>query len=444
MFANGEVIEAMLSRRIFLAAAGAGLAPIASGCTSAQQPSGNGFSIEGTLPLRFDPQAEAGNGGALPVVAGISDPYAPLAAILRDLQRGRGSQRGLVVMIGDSHTAGPFLIERLRELFQSRYGAAGIGRLPPGRAQRFFNPSAFRVDQIGEWTAANAFRRETPGPFGLTGYRLTGESPGAAITLRMAEGQSFDQIHLSLMTDPAGGSFRLSVDETVIAIGRTRTATRAFHRVALDAPRNSRAVTVELGGDGPVELLGWGVDRRTRGMLVEGFGINGATLATLDHRDRQILLTELSATPPALLILEFGTNEAVDADLDEAAYTAALTRWVRTLRLALPRTGLMLMAPADAGRPRGRGLGCAGVAPLPSMRRIQEIQREVAARERVAHFDWSAAVTGNPCRLPELARDTPPLMQRDLVHLAADGYRLTAERLFEQIIRGAGQPALSI
>ncbi|MES2710531.1 MAG: GDSL-type esterase/lipase family protein [Pseudomonadota bacterium] len=425
-----------------MAGAGAVLPLLASGCAPSVPMTGDGLPLEWILPVQFDPTAEDAPRAAPAAVAAAGDPYAPLAAVLRDLQRGRGNQRGLICMIGDSHAAGPFLVERLRALFQARYGAAGIGRLPPGRAQRYFNPSAFRVDQTGEWASFNAFRSTSPGPFGLTGYRLSGATPGGAITLRMAEGQAFDRLHLSLMTDPAGGSFRLIIDGTVSAIGRTRDPRRAFHRGVIDVPRDSRSVTLELGGDGPVELLGWGVDRRARGIVVEAFGINGATLATLDNRDRAILLNELTAIPPALLILEFGTNEAVDGDLDATAYAAALTRWLRTLRTALPQTGLMLMGPADAGRPR-RGSGCAGVAPLPSLARVQAVQREVAARERVAHFDWSAAVTQGPCRLPELARESPPIMQRDLVHLAADGYRLTAERLYEQIIRATGQPMIA-
>ncbi|HEY4253079.1 MAG TPA: GDSL-type esterase/lipase family protein [Roseomonas sp.] len=428
----------MLHRRGFIMGAGSTLALATAGCA----PNGETGAASGTsIPwmggnLLIDPGPEPALAGILPVATG-NDPYAPLSGVLRTLQRQRGEQKGLVTLIGDSHTAGPFLVERLRELFQTRFGSAGLGRLPPGRAQRYFNPSGFRVEQRGGWVAQNALRSSNPGPFGLTGYRLTGEQAGDSITLRMAGGESFDRVQIALMAGPDSGSFRIRMDGSGGPVPRIGGARREFRRLRFDAPRGCRELSLELAGDGPVELLGWGVERRARGVIVEGFGIIGATLASLDNRDRQILLDELSAMPPALLVLEFGTNEATDRDFDQDAYRAALVRWLRTLRTALPRTGLMLMGPADSGRPR-RGLGCAGITPLPALRQIQTIQREVARAEGCAHFDWSAEVTHDPCRVPAMARDAPPMMQRDLVHFTADGYRFTADRLFNHIMRSAG------
>ncbi len=428
----------MLHRRRFLAGAGSSLALVTAQCAP---PGPAGAAAATATPwaggtVLVNPPPEPMADAVVPVATG-SDPLAPLGGVLRAVQRQRGEARGHVMLIGDSHTAGPFLIERLRELFQSRFGSGGIGRLPPGRAQRFFNPSAFRVDQRGDWASQNALRAGNPGPFGLTGYRLTGDRGGDSITLRMAGAEGFDRVQIALLSGPDSGSFRLRVDGARGPLPRIG-ARRDLQRLVVDVPRDSREVSLELAGDGPVELLGWGVERRGRGVLVEGFGINGATLGTLDNRDRQILLAELAAMPPSLLILEFGTNEATDRDFDAEAYRAALVRWLRTFRAALPRTGLMLMGPADAGRPAGRGIGCAGVTPLPALRQIQAIQREAARAEGVAHFDWAMDVTRSPCRLPALARDVPPLMQRDLVHFTAEGYRLTAERLFNQIMRATG------
>lgn len=429
----------MLHRRGFILGAGSGLALANAGCA----PEGAARPLMGTaIPwaggnLLVDPGPEPLLEGILPVAAG-QEPYAPLGGVLRAVQRQRGEQRGLVMLIGDSHTAGPFLVERLRENFQARFGSAGLGRMPPGRAQRYFNPTAFRVEQRGEWVAQNALRSTNPGPFGLTGYRLTGGRAGDSITLRMAGNEGFDRVQIAVMAGPDSGSFRLRVDGTSGPVPRIGGAQRQFRRIQLDVPRNSRELTLELAGDGPVELLGWGVERRARGLMVEGFGIIGATLGSLDNRDRQILLEELAAMPPALLILEFGTNEATDRDFDAEAYRAALIRWLRTLRTALPRSGIMLMGPADSGRPQGRGSGCAGITPLPALRQVQVIQREVARAESCGHFDWSSEVTRNPCRVPALARDVPPLMQRDLVHFTAEGYRFTADRLFNHIMRAAG------
>lgn len=395
------------------------------------------------LALPPDPAFE----GLLPPAAG-ADPFAPLGHALRALEAG-AEGRALVLILGDSHAAGPILSERLRDLFQSRYGAIGHGRLPPARAQRFWNPAGLFIAQNGEWEARNALRSTSPGPFGLTGYRLTGARAGDTLTLRTTDPRGFDRIGLTLATGPSSGSFRLRAAGTPDAPHATATPAPDLRQMRYDVSPGTREMALELVGDGPVELLGWGIDRRGRGVLVEAFGINGATLSTLDNRDPSILARELALTPPALVILEYGTNEATDRDLDADAYAAALARRIRALRTALPRSGIMLMGAPDAGRParpapRRPGqparapTGCAGVTPLVSLATVKAAQRRAVEQTRAGFFDWSAEVTRDACRLPALAAASPPLMQRDLVHFTPDGYRLTAEKLHAAILRGAG------
>lgn len=438
----------MLDRRSLFLSLGATLT--ACGADRPDGPASGAAGSERILMAQTAP--DPGLESLLPVRA-AENPFAPLAHALsappppaarRGQARGVES-RALILMLGDSHTAGPVMIGHLRELMQARFGAAGPGRLPPGRAQRPINANQMvEAGQTGEWVARSALRSGNPGPFGLTGYRLTGERAGDLITLRSTETAGFDRVHLAMMAGPASGSFTLRVDGLVVGPVSLRHRAPEFRPVMLDAPRGSREIALELVGDGPVELLGWGLERRGPGVLVEGFGINGATLSSLDNRDPLILARELTNRPPALVILEFGTNESTDREFDEAAYAVALTRQIQRLRQTLPRSGILVMGVPDAGRPvppprRGRPLqGCAAVSPLPALTRVRAAQRSVAQAQRVGFFDWSAEVTRSPCRLAEMAAGAAPLMRPDLVHFTPDGYRLTAEKLHEHILRGMG------
>jgi lysophospholipase L1-like esterase len=389
------------------------------------------------LAVGPDPAFEA----LLPARAG-EDAFAPIGTALRALEGGADG-RALVLILGDSHAAGPVLSERLRELLQGRYGALGPGRLPPARAQRFWNPAGLSIAQNGEWVARNALRGSTPGPFGLTGYRLTGDRAGDTLTLRTTDPRGFDRVHLTLHCGPGSGAFRLRAAGTADTPHETRTPAPDLRLMRLDVAPGTREVALELVGDGHLDLLGWGFDRRGRGVLVEAFGINGATLASLDNRDQAILARELQLAPPALVILEFGTNEATDRDLEPEAYATALTRRIGALRAVLPRTGILVMGVPDAGRPvrvtsRRPATGCAGVTPLVALDRVKAAQRRAVAATQVGFFDWSAEVTQDVCRLPGLADAAQPLLRRDLVHFTPEGYRLTAEKLHARIMRGAG------
>jgi lysophospholipase L1-like esterase len=436
------------SRRALLGKLGAGL--LLSGCDLA----GSGPNASAALPhgaLRsldelerwrpdwaIDRVPAEDSAFATPVAA--SDPLAPLLQALARLEARRATQPVVIVQFGDSHTAGPFFIARLRELFQARYGAVGPGRLPPGQAPRYYRPALVQVEQQGPWSASSALRAATPGPFGIAGYKLRGAAPGSRILLRSTEPEGFDRFTLDVLVQPEGGQFRLMLDGAPGPVLRTRAATARRAPLPLDLPRRHREVVVEVVGDGPVEFLGWGVERRGPGVIVEGHGINGATIEMLANLDQSILRDDLAARPPALIILAYGTNEATDAAITTEAYAAQLTTRVWALRRLAPQSAILLIGAPDSARRVGRHpMGCGGWAPLPGLAAVKAAQRQVAVAERLAYWDW-AEVTGGICRLDALTRVTPKMVQDDHIHLTADGYRHSAERLFARLMRRGAPP----
>ncbi len=372
----------------------------------------------------------------LPVVAG-GGPLATFQAAMAQLAAGRSRQPVLVVQFGDSHTIGPYFVGRLREMLQERFGALGPGRLPPGQAPRYWRPPLAQVQQEGNWSASTALRSAGNGPFGMVGYRLHGEGEGSRITLRSTEQQGFDRFFMDVLVQPGGGSFRLGLDGEMSPPLRASSPVVARAPLPMDLPRRYHEVTLELVGDGPVDLLGWGVERRGPGVLVEGHGINGATIDMLGNLDQRLLAEDLANRPPALIILAYGTNEAVNPDITEDAYAAQLTARVRALRQMAPHSSFLLVGAPDSARRVPRRAppppgACHGWAPLPGLAAVKAAQQRVAAAEGCAFWDW-AEVTGGICQLHALTQATPRLVQDDHIHLSADGYRASAERLFARL-----------
>lgn len=361
------------------------------------------------------------------------DPLASFHAALDELRRGRRRAPVLVVQFGDSHTAGPYMVARLREVLQERYGALGPGKLPPGRAPRFWRPQLVTVEQEGDWQASSALRAGSGGPFGIAGYRLSSASAGSRIVLRATEPEGFDHVILDVLAQPGGGTFRLRVDNNESPPLRTAGRGGAAN-LTLDLQQRASLLAVEVAGDGPVDLLAWGVQRQGRGVVVEGHGINGATIDMLANMDPAILARDLATRPPALIILAFGTNEATDPRLTEDQYAATLADRVRMLRRMVPGASLLLVGAPDGAR-RGRASAC-GWEPLPTLAEVRAAQRRVVQTERLASWDWSSVTGGSACRLDALARADTPLVHADRVHLTAEGYRLSGERLAQAILPG--------
>ncbi len=431
-------------RRDLLAQIGLGLALSAcdTGTTRQAAPVGGSFrSVNELAAWRPDwavlPAAENVAWTASP-----SEPLAPLAQALAALAQGRSQQPVLVVQFGDSHTAANFFTARLRALFQARYGAVGPGRMSPGgAAPSYTRPPQVQVEQQGSWQATSALRSSAPGPFGLAGWRLRGQGAGSRLVLRSTEADGFDRFTLDVLVQPEGGSFRLSLDGETGPQLRAAGGLRRRAPIPMELPRRYREVVVELVGDGPVELLGWGVERRGAGVLVEGHGINGATTDMLANMDPEILRGDFAARAPALIILAYGTNEAVEAGLTEEAYASVLTERVRMMKRLAPKSGIMLLGAPDSARRASRNSlaagGCHGWAPLPGLAAVKAAQRRVARTERLGYWDWSEVTGGNTCALDALTRGGQRLVQDDHVHLTAEGYRTSAERLFQHLLRPA-------
>lgn len=384
-------------------------------------------------PLRLEP---VGQGHALPSRRPPTrdDPLRPLHDALAQLEAGRPAEPVSILVLGDSHIAGQYFAGRLREVLQARFGSAGPGGMPARAARRGYRNPLAEVEQTGAWTGVDSLRPTTPGPFGISLYRLRGETP-AAMAAHAVEPAGFDRLTATLVRQPGAGALRVTVDGcplgTVAAAGDEGAV-----RLVADLPPGARDVTMETAG-GAVELLGWRLTR-PRGVLVENHGVNGARLSMLARLDPDIVAAELRERDPALIIVAFGTNEAFSTDLTEAGYRAIVAERLAALRRAAPRAAILIVGPPDSAvrirpaRPRGpgakrRAAGCRWKAP-PNLAMVKTVLRQAAADLGVAYWDWSQW-TGGPCGVDAMTRHDPPLAQPDHVHFTAAGYARAAEQL---------------
>ncbi len=84
----------------------------------------------------------------------------------------------------------------------------------------------------------------------------------------------------------------------------------------------------------PVRLFGW-VAQNHAGVTYETLGINGAQADLMLAWNSAILAPELMSRDPALIVLAYGTNEALSAKWTAEEYRAALTEIIQRLRAAV-------------------------------------------------------------------------------------------------------------
>jgi lysophospholipase L1-like esterase len=387
----------------------------------------------------------------------------PLLTALAALEEGRYAAPVSMIQIGDSHSFSDFFSGRMRELLQQRFGAAGRGMLPPGVAGRYYRPDLVEVSETEGWQRVSSFGRDASGSFGIAGIVQQTDRPNQQMTLNTTEEAGFNDAYVEVLRRPGGGTLRVQIDGAPARDIATAGAVAATEWIEFAAPLRSRTLTLTAQGDGPVELLSWGAERESPGVLYDNFGTIGATENIIGHWDPAVVADELRRRSPALIVVAFGTNEGFERELDPTAYAGRFAAHVSELAQAAPQAAIVIVGPPDAER-RYRAVlgarpGCQEQppaepppvtpvrygrrarapayqtvwAPPPNLAVVRAAQRRVAEEQGWYFWDWAAAM-GGPCAMYRWASQNPPLGGEDHVHQRVAGYRLSAERLFEALI----------
>jgi lysophospholipase L1-like esterase len=135
--------------------------------------------------------------------------------------------------------------------------------------------------------------------------------------------------------------------------------------------------------------------------------------------NERIWAAELNQRNPSLVILAYGTNEANSHLWTAEQYRADLTAIIDRIRRATPAASLLMIGPPDCGR-----------LPLLHLSEVIDIQREIAASQHVAFWDWRLHMGG-----PGIVRRwvLAGLSQQDYIHLTPEGYRLLGKMVFDAI-----------
>ena len=352
----------------------------------------------------------------------------PLYAALADLDSGKRTEPVAIVQIGDSHTANDSFSGRMRELFQARFGDGGRGLLPPGIPFRYYRPAGASVAATG-WAAIGSYQK-APGPFGAAGLRQHADGP-ADMTLALDAGA--DEASVEVLRQPGGGTIEIAADGEAPVVASTAGAGPAW--LDLAPPHGLHTLSLHARGDGPVDLLAWRGRHRGPGVTWSNLGTPGATVGLVERWDDKLLAADLGRERPAMVVVAFGTNEAFRnrADLDDPAdFGRAMAR----LRRAAPGAAMLVALPLDGVRHAGPGevADCpGGYATPPGLAVVRARERAAAGRAYV--WDWSAAM-GTRCTMVDWIAAVPQLAAPDGVHLRQDGYRMTAEALFADLMVG--------
>jgi lysophospholipase L1-like esterase len=331
-----------------------------------------------------------------------------------------------ILQFGDSHTASDTSTAVVRRLLQARFGDGGRGFVEVGLPWKNYIQDGVRGQMTKEFEPqrprSDEGRSPRDGSFGLLGIAIGTDKPGARAWSHLTAPSS--RIEVDYWTQPRGGSFDVLVDGTSVGRVASRGTPPASGFAAFDVTEKPHDVEIRATGDGPIRVFGLALDRGHSGVVVDALGINGAQITWALRWNEEHFAEQLRHRAPALVLLAYGTNEALDPHLDLADYEQSLHEMLGRVRHAVPGVPCVLVGPPDLARPRPVG-NHEEWATWPPVLDVIAVQRRVAASEHLAFYDQLGAM-GGPGSMAAWASEADPRAQGDRVHMTGRGYAALA------------------
>ncbi|WP_312382379.1 SGNH/GDSL hydrolase family protein [Atlantibacter subterraneus] len=318
--------------------------------------------------------------------------------------------------LGDSHTAADLMSGPLRDHFQQKYGDGGPGFISPlpVPGNRY---SHVHFSRDSGW-ALTTSRKNSGQNFSLGGNIAQPIREQNQASFSLTDGQA--SLHVQALYRTQGNS-ELKLQNVSHPLKDTGGQWVFSPSYNINSP-----VSFSLSSQGNPALGGWMLTRPGGGVILSAAGINGAQISMLNKWQSGWQQT-LAQLQPDMVILAYGTNEAFNDDLDINAYQTLLTEQVSMLRRQLPDTVIMLIGPGSSVMHK-QAAQCAAREPA-KLRAVVAAQRDVARQEKLLFWDWYSFM-GGPCGIDRWAERG--LARPDRVHLSADGYKKSADALWEQ------------
>ena len=355
-------------------------------------------------------------------------PYAHLFATLRDLEQGRRKDHVRILWLGDSHGASDFWSGALRTVLQKRFGHGGPGFVHLGYLG--YRHDGVKMGAEGKWKMRPRGPATTlvtgDGVFGLGGILFSADSGGTRAQLAVTDAALTGKLRWDVC-------YRLNGPNDQVAVAVTGTPPFVLKASAEEPPGALRhtILTSEAGATlsvspiaGAPELCGAVVEAdpsARRGVVLDTLGINGARLGTPLAWSEAAWAAELSRRAPALVVLEYGTNESGDFSVAPAIYAKHLANVVARLRRVSLDVDCLALAPTDRHDTPDR-------TPL-----VRDAIRDAAKANGCGFWDTYETMGGRGS-IGAWGRENPPRAARDGVHLTSRGYRELGLKLGDEIM----------
>jgi lysophospholipase L1-like esterase len=391
----------------------------------------NALPIDDRIPLDAEELAKAQGTTAVEDPTGTA-----LDAFYTHLAKTIAREPGAVTRVlhyGDSVIASDYVSGTMRRRMQQRYGDAGHGFILTANPWEWY----FHNDVDHKASEGWSMSRIT-GPLAKDGlYGLGGVSFHTAQTAtatfgtvsRGDYGKSVSRFDVYYLEQPGGGDFQIEIKGQDPIKVSTAGETKVSRKKSVTVPDGPASMTIRTLGGGDVRVFGTVLERDTAGVTYDALGALGGraslwTSMNADHWKEQMALRE-----PALVVVQYGTNESEDGGVNEPQYRKNLGDLIDVLKAAAPNASILVAAPLDRAERDDSG----NLRTVKVIVRLVDLQQEIAKAHGVAFWNTFAAMGGKGSMAKWVQRG---LAGGDLTHPSPAGAQVLGDLFFKSLTTG--------
>jgi lysophospholipase L1-like esterase len=369
----------------------------------------------------------------------IDDPSGhALDAFYASLARTDHKEAGAVTRIlhyGDSVITGDLVSGTVRRRMQARFGDAGHGFILTANPWEwyFHNDVAhsasdgWSISRItGPWNEDDMY-----GVGGVSFHARGAASAWFSTATKGDYGRRVSRFDVYYLAQPHGGDVDLVVDGKKVDSVSTKADAKESRVATVHVPDGAAQLSVRARGNGDVRVFGVALERDVPGVVYDALGANGARARLWEQQSAQHWADQMGLRKPALIVLQYGTNESEDGVINPAVYEKQMGALVEKVKAAAPGASVLVAAPLDRaekgqdGKLRSRKV----------MAQLVGWQRAVAREHKVGFFDTYAAMGGEGS-FARWVKASPQLASWDLTHPTPAGAEVIGDLLYQALVDG--------
>ena len=340
-----------------------------------------------------------------------------------------------ILHYGDSVITSDLISGTMRRRFQDRFGDSGHGFVLTANPWEWY----FHNDVVHSASEGWNISRIT-GPFsgdhiyglgGVSFHTAAGASASFATPAKGDYGRKVSRFDVYYLEQPNGGDMELAVAGLEPETVSTRGASKASRVYTKHVPDGAAALTLRTRGNGDVRVFGVALERDEPGVVYDALGANGARARLWDQMDGAHWADQMALRKPALIILQYGTNESEDGGVQVEAYTRQLGALIEKVKTGAPGASVMVASPLDRAEKTESG----GFRTRKVIVQLVELQRKIALEHQVAFFNTYEAMGGSGS-MARWVHATPQLGSWDLTHPTPAGGEMVGNLMFKALMAG--------